>query len=217
MIVTFDPRFKPWMGASDDDTRPALRGVNVDPSGLLVATNTHLLVVVPCEITDAPLNFAGCSIPADWLRDVARFKNRKSSHFTLDIDVEKRTVEAFTRLGTVRTGIDTEVKFPRWRRVLPDLSTTPITSVRCIQPRYVALLTAALDLGSKFTFFTPEALGPVFVPATDGAFGVVMPMDPEANRSGQDGLLTEVMALIGRVKGQETTPVSVPERVAVAA
>jgi hypothetical protein len=208
MIVTFDPRFQPWLAASDDDTRPVLRAVNVDPEGYLVATNTHILVVVPCEIENAPSDFTGCSIPSEWLSAISRFKPKKSTSFTLDIDLADNTVSAFTRIGDVRTSLvgSDRNTFPRWRRVLPaSLHGEQSSIARSVNPRYVAIISQALGLGDKFPFISPTVDGPMVVTGENGSFAVVMPRTD----SGQAKRIEATALLFGKLRGETPKPASV--------
>lgn len=196
MIVTFDKQYKPWLAASNDDTRPALCQVWVDPDGWLFATDTHCLVVVRCEIEEAPEGFNGCGISAEWLKVAARFYRGLKNRFTLEVDPPTKDTpgkaEVITTYGTMATRLEyTGDVAPAVKKAVQRIGwTAQETATRHPQAMFNPLLVAKLKdaLGvakSKgLVIDHSDALTPAFLfgEGCDEAFAILMPKNCEAWR-----------------------------------
>lgn len=183
--ITLPEQYQPWLCASPDDTRPVLAGVWFDPSGVCVATDTVVLCVCPCTV---PEGFPGALVPAKWLAEVWR-KRLKGCALTLQIDPEKQSVSALTKAGTMSERL-LQGQFPNFRCVIDKEIHAEQAPKELLGFHLPKLLTLQKAIGVE----DPAcALGAgredkndwgacLLLPGFDGAFGVLMPINPNRTR-----------------------------------
>lgn len=153
--------------ASTEEVRYYLNGVYVDPKGLLVSTNGHVMFCGKIDLTDvAP--FDGWIIPREAIkRAVTGYKDS-----TIEISP--------TRVGDIATQ-PVDGTYPDWRRVLPDETSGEVAQ---FNPDYIADVGKMGDLlrgkrkGSLSAHIHHNGEGPAGVtfPEIDDAFAVLMPI-----------------------------------------
>jgi hypothetical protein len=191
MIVSFDKSYQPWRAASNDDTRPLLTGVQVDPRGLLVATDTHMLAVIPCEI-EGECPPEGVIIPASLLKNAAAAVTKRDGALVkVKVDPEKHEASALTKAGWATASL-IEGKFPAWGRcVEPALDQVKAWEKRkpavCqvgLNPALMASLAAAIGIeDGRFLHHWTGDLQPVTVFTDTPAFGILMPMQADFSKA----------------------------------
>lgn len=205
ITVTFNPSCQIWQAASDDpkELRPSLCHVQVHPAGYLIATNTNIAAIVPCEIEGAPEDWPGALVPADFLKEV--LKNTKQWRATFTID-EKQVMAARKNGGSIIDTVGEGMVSPRIDVILK--STARDKGGKSVQgamfnPWLMARLALALGV-EKNKCVCHEWMGaekPVLVYGEEpGALGI---LSPGAERYGREAAeagtqtLAEIIANLG--------------------
>jgi len=168
--------YKPWL-AVHADAIGATAYVYLDPEGWLVATDTHILAAVPCEITDAPEGFAGCLLPPDALKAAAKGMNRAASVVAFQVDLARQTIQ----FGDTTQLLPPQSIFPMWRKVIPavigpdDEATPP--SYMAFNPWLMEKLALAIGIekNSLVCFYANSGQAPAVLTNAGAAIGVLMP------------------------------------------
>jgi hypothetical protein len=94
ITVSFAKSCEIWLASRADEkdynSRPTLSGVQIKPSGLMIATNCHIAAIIGCQIEDAPADWSGAIVPASFIQEAAK-NARGMVTFTLDPKTETVT------------------------------------------------------------------------------------------------------------------------------
>lgn len=119
ITVAFDPQHHIWEAAAQDDNRPALACVLIDPSGVLVAADGFLLGIVKADV-------GGLTEPV--LVNAEAFKAAVDAVSHPLNALAKVTLVTEKRICFVNTETHTRVwpfskgAFPNWKQLVPDFS-----------------------------------------------------------------------------------------------
>lgn len=173
--LKWDTGCRPWLAASNDDTRPILMRVLLDARGFLVATNCHLLAIVKAEV---PAEYDQAMLPASFFAAAAKHRAK--------IFLNGETACFDTNFGAVSTRIlwpDKDSQFPPWTRVIPSIEApVPNATVR-LNPEYIATIHRVFGNADGLSFaFSNSELGTVLFTAKEhrGSFVLLMPMSERA-------------------------------------
>lgn len=192
VLVTLAEGLKPWLAASDDDTLPTLTSVCLQlrtrdaelplrAEGVAVATDTHILAVVPCSLefsTEQERDAfpeAGVMVPALLLLKNA--PKRGDVCFWLDVDAGE--VKVPTKNGTVTAPLLFGT-FPNWERLIKsalchDPSTTR-AGFLAFNPELALTVSRALGLEARS--------GTPFLPTDEGKYpGPWLLLNPKEPRA----------------------------------
>ena len=193
--VTFERRFQIWRAAFEDDSRPVLRGVYVDPLGFLVAANGYILAAVPCAI-DGEMPTWDIIIPAFWLQEADTWlKASENLVVSIDEDTKRARIEwpNITIEGPLIPGT-----YPKWKELIPTPS-KEAGGIINLDSDLLLKLSDALDCpkGQTLSLFpSDKPTDPVLV-YHDGAVGAIMPMFVGGN------IKAELGEVLKRIRGEK--------------
>lgn len=168
--LTWENGCRPWLAASNDDTRPQLTRVLLDGAGYLVATNTHMLAVVKADV---PKEYDGAMLPAEFFS--AAMKHRAAIH----LDEERAFfVASFGEVSSLVIRPTEKEKFLDWRKALGKGPETPAQcSSVSFDPAYLALIGRLLDSCTVRFVFGHQELSPVLFISDEcpESFVILMP------------------------------------------
>lgn len=179
MRVTWNSECRPWLAASENETRPVLQSVWVDPAGFLVATDCLLLAVVPCKFEHKPDDFAGCRIPLEFWEEMETIGFVERG----ELEIDGQQAIAKTIYGERACAIEPKAGFVKWRKVLPNArGGQTVTPIYAVDPGLLTRLRDAIGEHDRhpegqycnpLCFFGPNE--PVVMLGASGAFGLAMP------------------------------------------
>ena len=173
--ITIDKQFRNLRKAClQDDSRPVLNAVYIDPAGKAVASDGFIMAVVPAEITDDPLPYPGLLIPVELWRLALRITNAKA-HLGFTWDGDLITVDGghLSISGSPVTGT-----YPDWQNLLKREAVSGKTHAGFVafDPSCAARLAAALGPDRPCILrTTAKSLSPLWMYAGEG-MGIMMPM-----------------------------------------
>lgn len=180
MEIAFGRDFRPHEAAANDQTRPVLTGVYVDPKGILVASDGFILAAVPCELRGTvPKDFDGCIIPANIVKAATGQKGGIAIPFSIEVDLDAKRATARDRNGDSVSGDLIDGSYPRWRALIPAPKTLG-KSERLVHT--VGLeVKLAKAIGAEALVLLPgkQPSSPTVVVPLDSSlasFGIIMPL-----------------------------------------
>ena len=195
--VTLDTMYAPWLATADeDDPRPILTCVHIDPAGYAVASNGYLLAVVPCQIQPGLASdgvFDGVNIPAPLLKSAAAIaKRRKNPSYEIAIAKDQARSEFVG--GGVWADLMPET-YPNWRGLLP--TEIGVSSSKAVDPALAVTLNKAVGGSGPLRWVSGPGLSALVMWGYEGSFGLVMPLNVV------DDVSSYQIDLIQRARGPE--------------
>lgn len=204
-LLTWETGCKPWLCASDDDTRPVLTKVWLHKNGgWMCATDSHTLSVIKAEF---PVEYRGCGIDAGFLKLATRYKKA-----SLAFDGEWLVIG--TPFGEMRSRLDRTSKPPSFERVLRCEDTAQQIGAFSVNPdllrRCAETLGTERGKGPTVTFGENSLSPMVVTPRNDKreSFCILMPMltDDKADIHARARLRTVAAALADPPLAPEPAP-----------
>lgn len=141
ITVKFDDRFKPWLAAAQDDSRPVLASIHVSPKGLMAAANGFMLAIVPCSFVEGEpeLPPQGVLVPTVVVKSsVSSRIHRGEGQFQIDLD--RNEARCRVKAGHIIANGLIEGQFPDYAKIIPanlepgsTLSVNPEYYLACCQ------------------------------------------------------------------------------------
>lgn len=175
MRIVVSKHYKIWLAAEEPSkwSRPALRGVLVNPDGWLIAANGFALVGVRCRLEgDWPKKEGNIIIPAETFRWAARMSS------PIDVDADSATIQVKGRLAGTLSALLVDGKYPKWRDLIPAVSDTSPSQHTNLDPRLLSQVAEAMGSPKDVqVWHTQTPITAYIVTSQDpDSFGLIMPI-----------------------------------------
>ena len=149
-MVEFDKQYDPTICAANEDSRPILTAVHLDPKGWLVASGGFFLSAIPAAFIEPPSGDEfpfDINIPPEIVAQARKTKHAKKAEIEIDLDAHTATAWIWKGSDMRLTGQLINGTFPKWRELIPEQKDIVTTNVITYNDNM--LKSATIALGSK--------------------------------------------------------------------